>query len=81
MARTQSYDLASIDNLSPEQQQELVEEMDDQKEDDALDNAEFQQEFQEGYPVPTPDEKHNQHSFLHRAYSFSHIIIKRTKLN
>lgn len=67
MAGNQEYDLNSINSLSPEQQQELVEEMEDQKEDDALDNAEFQQEFQEGYPVPTPDEKHNQHSFLYKA--------------
>ena len=51
--------------------QEMIDELEEVQEDAAADADEDRmqraQEFQEGYGYPTPDEKHNQHTFLSNA--------------
>jgi len=54
-------------DLTPEeleQMKEFQEDMAEEGEEDRMDNT---QEWQEGYGSPEPEEKQNQHSFLHKA--------------
>ena len=55
----------------PEVTQEMIDEYEEAQEDAAADTDEDRlqrtQDLQEAYGYPTPDEKHNQHTFLSKA--------------
>ena len=58
--------------------QDMQEEAADDAQDEQLLNT---QEFQEAYGSPEPEEKQNQHSFLHKAAFESKDTVRTTNLN
>lgn len=65
-----------------EEELEALEEMqEEQMEDQAQDNFENSQELQEAYGAPEPEERQNQHSFLHKSAFGSEDTLKTTYLN
>lgn len=75
----------NVDNLSPELQEQLLEEMEDaqeeQREDQLEDQLGLTDEYKEAYPSPEPEEKQNQHSFLHKAAFSSNDTVRTTWLS
>ncbi len=67
--------------LTPEQLEELEEMQEDMAEDAQDDQLENQKDFAEAYGAPEPEEKQNQHSFLHNAAFHSGNTIRTTFLN
>ncbi len=71
--------------IDPAMDREIMEEMREQQQDD-LEDAEddrfdLNQEMQDGYPVPEPDEKQNQHTFIHKAAFGSDNTVRTTYLH
>ncbi|KKL49762.1 hypothetical protein LCGC14_2312250 [marine sediment metagenome] len=67
--------------LTPEELEEL-EEMQDEAADDAQEDQLLNtKEFQDAYGSPEPEEKQNQHSFLHKAAFDSLDTLRVTNLN
>ena len=66
-----------MEELTEEEQMALAEEMQDMQSDQADDQYENVQELQELYDAPTPEEKQNAHSFLHKA-AFDNLNTVRT---
>lgn len=78
MDGTEKYDLSG---LSEEQLEELQEEMEDKKEEEMEDNIVLSQELQESYGSPTPEEKYNAHTFLHKSAFESTDTVRTTFLH
>lgn len=67
--------------LTPEQMNELQFEQEEQIEDQQDDNFENQQELAEMYGSPEPEERQNQHSFIHKAAFGDGDTLRTTYLN
>jgi hypothetical protein len=65
--------------------QEMIDEYEEAEAEKAAeadeDRMQRAQEFQEGYGYPTPDEKHNQHTFLNKAAFDSTNTVRTTFLD
>lgn len=72
------YDLTA---LKPEQLEELQEQMEDEKEDEVEDQFDINQEVIDAYGSPQPEERQNQHSFLHKAAFDSNDTVRTTFLH
>ena len=68
-------------DLTPEELEQLKEIQEDMVEDQQEDQYDNTQEFQEGYGSPEPEEKQNQHSFLHKAAYGSDDTVRTTFLS
>ena len=73
--------MAEEKQLTDEQLEEIQDLQEDMVEDAQEDQLFNTQEFQENYGSPDPDEKQNQHSFLHKAAFDSTNTIKTTFLS
>ena len=62
-------------------QEEIRDMEEEQNEDNAEDNFQLNQELQEGYGYPMPEERQNQHSFLHKSAFGSSDTVKTTFLH
>lgn len=71
------YDVSS---LNMKQLEALQEEIEDQKEEDMEDAQDMTAEMQELYGAPEPEQKHNQHSFLHKAVFDAEDTVRTTFL-
>lgn len=67
--------------FSDEDLREMEEEQEDKAEDMSEDQFQLSKEVQEAYGSPEPDEKQNQHTFLHKATFDSPDTVKTTFLS
>ncbi len=67
--------------LTPEEIEELQEMQEDTADDAAQDQREDNLEFQDAYGSPEPEERQNQHSFLHKSAFDSIDTVRITNLN
>lgn len=68
-------------DLTPEQLEEIQEFQEDMADDQQEDQFDNTQEFQDAYGSPEPEEKQNQHSFLHKAAYGTEDTVRTTFLN